>query len=149
MRGGRGPFVRRPRRDVSLQLLSAAYISNDSIQALIILIKIGCHGYTITTLCVRGGAARGAQDRKNAGRSGLDCSLSSGSPLQTRLRPPPCEDGLSCEGGRSPREEGEFGATQGQTSLLSAYTQRPSSFKQETFSPQMKWKLGVESKWNW
>lgn len=141
-RGGRGSFVRRPRREVSVQLLSKLSVTqcmhfewyNKKLplwlyttkkQYIDIHTEARCffpHGILCTLCGVKG---RGAQDRKDASGSGLDCCLSSGSALQARIRPPPCEDGVPCEGGHSSREERQFGANQGQTSLLPACTQRP------------------------
>lgn len=54
-----------------------------------------------------------AQDREDAGGSGLDVGLSSSRLLQTGLCPSSCSDGLPCEGRRASREEGQLGANQG------------------------------------
>lgn len=72
--------------------------------------------HLLCLLCFASG--RGAQDREDVSGSGLGFSLSSSHPLQAELHPPPCEDGLPCEGWRSSREEGQLGAHQGQTPLL-------------------------------
>lgn len=152
-RGGRGPFVRRPRREVSVQLLSKLSVTQCMHfewydKKLPLWLYNNHHKKTIhkdthrhvfhgflCTLC--GVKGRGAQDRKDASGSGLDCSLSIGRALQARIRPPPFEDGVPCEGGHSSREERQFGADQGQTSLLPACPKE--ALKKTTFSPQIKW----------
>lgn len=60
-----------------------------------------------------GSAGRGAPDRKDGDGSGLDCGLSGCNSLQTKLRPPPCEDGLPGERRCSPTQEGQLGVNKG------------------------------------